>query len=143
MNTNSPTPTTEETKLPRATTVSKETGLRAWELEEGLVIRERRNDSGSIGFRLDVPAKVMGSRQRIQFADFHEANCKAEKILADKKQFGLSGFQLTKAQSDDAAKALLILMPFGVTLARAAEYFAKHEKAQKGDVNLSRLVEVF
>src|SRR5215471_8825720 len=110
MNTES-IPTTEQTKLPRATTVSKETGLRAWELSEGLVIRERRNDSGSISFRLDVPAKVTGTRQRIQFTDFQEASHNADKILADKRQFGLSGFQLTKAQSDDAAKALLTLMP--------------------------------
>src|SRR5688572_3823337 len=66
-------PTAERKRLPKATAFSKVTGLRSWDLARGITIRERLNGSGSISFRLEVPAKVAGTRRIAQFKTYDEA----------------------------------------------------------------------
>src|SRR5437660_795371 len=115
-------------RLPRPTHTSRKTGLRSWELNSGLTIRERRNASGSVSFRLDVPARVSGKRQLLQFRDYHTARAEADRTVESKEQFGRDGFQLSRAQIDDAAGALTLLAPFSVSLCAVAEYYASHEQ---------------
>jgi integrase len=138
-----PQPSAERKRLPRATTYSEATGLRSWKLQRGITIRERLNGAGSVSFRLEIPAKVAGSRRIAQFKVFDDAEREAGRALANKEHLGRSGFLLTKGQMDDALKALGLLSEFNVTLTQAAEYYTKYAKPERGDVTLSQLAELF
>jgi integrase len=135
--------TTERKRLPKATAYSEATGLRSWKLQRGITIRERLNGSGSVSFRLEIPAKVAGTRRIAQFKVFDDAEREAEKALANKEQFGRSGFLLSKAQMDDALRAVGLLSEFNVTLTQAAEYYTKYAKPERGDVTLNKVAELF
>jgi hypothetical protein len=119
--------TQTRTRLPRPTATS-EAGRKVWRLAGGLTIRELANKSGRLSYRLDVPAKVTGNRRLIQFKTFDEAEMEAANTLANKEQFGKAGFQLNRQEMDDALRALAILQPFAISLTKAAEYFARHER---------------
>jgi len=136
-------PTTERKRLPRSTAVSDANGLRSWKLQRGITIRERLNGPGSISFRLEIPAKVSGTRRIVQFKNYDDAEREAERALQNKELNGRSGFLLTKAQMDDALKALGLLSEFSVTLTQAAEYFAKYAKPERGDATLTQVADVF
>jgi len=136
-------PAAARKRLPKATTFSKVTGLRSWELARGITIRERLNGSGSISFRLEIPAKVAGTRRIVQFKEYDDAEREAERALQNKEQFGRSGFLLSKTQMDDALKASGLLAEFNVSLTQAAEYYIKYAKPAGGDVTLNRLAELF
>lgn len=134
---------TTPSRFPRPTKTNPKTGRRSWKLAGRLVIRELANASGNVSFRLEIPAKVSGTRRQLQFRTFAEAQCEAASTLEHKEQNGRSGFTLTKQQYDDAARAFAVLQPFGLTLESAAQYFAKHERPKQGDISLSALVDLY
>jgi len=135
--------TPERKRLPKATAVSKTTGLRSWELQRGITIRERLNGPGSLSFRLEIPAKVAGKRRVVQFKHYDDAEREAERALKNKEHFGRCGFLLSKAQMDDALRAVALLSEFNVSLTEAAEYYAKYAKPERGDATLAQVADLF
>ena len=54
-------------KLPRPSASSDKIALKASHLEMGITIRQVTNSSGTISYRLEIPARVAGARRLLQF----------------------------------------------------------------------------
>ena len=95
--------------------------------KSGIVITPKRNPSGSVAYRVDIPSTITGRRrEQRQFPARSEARDHASRRHQEITRFGHAAFLLSASQRNDAAKAIDLLAPHGLTLEDAAKLAVSH-----------------
>ena len=102
--------------------------------EAGFIIRPRPLKDGGTAYVLERGFSPDGKRLREQFATLGGAREAARRAALDKERMGVASKALTEAARLDAAEALKVLAPLGVTLTEAAtEYRRRHGRPDHAD----------
>lgn len=127
------------------TTTTKRQKLRPWRTEGGIRIRPLTMPSGSVAFRAEIPESITGQRILRQFKSREEAESFAELMVVQRKNNGLSVFNLNEDQRADARRAVEILSAAKVemTLTGAVQFYLKHARPAAGDISVTDLVEKY
>ena len=98
----------------------------------------RTHRSGETGYIVDL-GLINGNRERHSFASKAEADTFAETKRVERRNEGTSALALSQETRQDAAKAVGILSPHGVSLQQAAEYYAQHVLAYRDTPQASEI----
>ena len=109
----------------------------------GVTIRERRNTSGTVSFRVECPVAWFGRTTLKQFTSKARAKDFIDSQLNDQERFGSLANSLTTEERIDAGKALHLLEAFDVSLVDCVEFYMRHNRPISGDITSSDLAEKF
>lgn len=93
-------------------------------------VYSRIHRSGETGFIVDL-GLINGKRARYSFRTREEAETFAESKRVERQNEGTAALGLSQETRQDAAKAAAILLPAGVSLLQAAEYYQQHVLAYR------------
>jgi len=96
--------------------------------------------SGQISYQVDL-GLVEGKRKREPFRTKAEAEARAAQARVIRANEGTAAFSLPARVRLDAAKAVQILAPHGVTILESARYYEKHVLAYKDAPLIKEIVE--
>jgi integrase/recombinase XerD len=107
-------------------------------------LRPAKNPSGK-GYRLSIPAKLSGTgrRQQLFFPTKTKAEDYADRIKAEKEEFGLQARAISPALAETAIMAANILKPWGITILEAAQRIADMEAETAASVTMETALEAF
>jgi integrase len=102
-------------------------------------VYSRVHRSGETGFIVDL-GLINGKRARYSFRTKEEAETFAESKRVERQNEGTAALGLSQETRQDAAKAAAILLPAGVSLLQAAEYFQQHVLAYRDAPQVAEIV---
>lgn len=121
--------------------------LKQWEHppKSGIWIAEVLNRSGGesfgVSYKVTLPAKLAGTRQRKQFS----TQALAEEFAASEqdrlKRHGQEGLSLTPAERREVATAMERLAPAGIGILEAVEFALRHMRPEGGDRTVKEVVD--
>ncbi len=119
--------------------------LRPWRTSGGIRIRPLKMPSGNVCFRAEIPESITGNRLLRQFKSREEAESYAELMVVQRKNNGLSAFNLSEDQRADARRAVELLGAAKVemTLTGVAQFYLKHARPAAGDITVDDSIEKY
>lgn len=130
-----------------AATRAGQNKLRTWEhpAKSGIWISEVQNrsagESFGVSYKVTIPAKLAGTRQRKQF----NTKASAEEFAASEQERlrkqGQDGFSLTPAQRREVATAFEKLIPSGIGLLEAVTFALKHMRPEGGERTVQQVID--
>jgi integrase len=101
--------------------------------------------SGNFSFRAEIPESITGKRILRQFKSREEAEGYAELMVVQRKNNGLSAFNLNEDQRSDARRAVELLRAAGIdtTLTGVVQFYLKHARPAAGDITVDDLIEKY
>jgi hypothetical protein len=102
-------------------------------------VYSRVHRSGETGFIVDL-GLINGKRERHSFKTKGEADTFAEAKRTERLNEGTAALGLSQDARQDAAKALEILTPHGITLLQSAEYYSRHVLAYRNAPLVPKIV---
>lgn len=112
--------------------------------KSGIIITPKINPAGSKAYRVDIASTITGTaREQRQFPKLEEAEEYAKTRHLEITRFGHVAFALTARQREDAARAIEILLPLGISLQEAAKLAVRHTPTIQGQISLAELRKLF
>mgnify|MGYP000972611274 CR=1 FL=1 len=133
--------------LRMAATRTGQNKLKQWEhpAKSGIWIAEVLNRSGGesfgVSYKVTLPAKLAGTRQRKQFGTQALAEEFATSEQDRLRRQGQEGLSLTPAQRREVATALERLAPAGIGILEAVEFALRHMRPEGGDRTVKEVVD--
>jgi len=130
-----------------ATHPGREKLPKSWEhpAKSGIWISPIRNYSGGeafgVSYRVTIPAKLAGIRQRKQFATNVDAETFATSEADRLRKSGQEGFSLTPVQRREVATAFEKLLPAGIHLLDAVDFALRHMRPEGGERTIQQVID--
>jgi integrase len=111
-------------------------------IAHGFRIKKYKSTSGKYRYQVDLGIRG-GKHLRPSFPTLDEAKNEAQLKKIEADQLGYQSLSFTNSMREDATKAYQVLKPFGITLAKAAQYYAQHEAEVDYDMTINGLMESY
>jgi integrase len=120
---------------------------RAWRTKDGIRIRPLRNRTDSYSYRVEIPEAITGGTRILkQFKTTEEAESYAAVMVVQRKNHGISAFNLSEKQRRIAEKSFLKLTHNNLqpaVLLEAVDFYISHNKPEGGDISVTALIEKY